>query len=103
METARVFTVSRLTKGNLLFPMRIEVSRERVSRVKAGLVSSEEESITIGKVASVSIRSGLLWADVRIDSEGGSSPIISHGHSKADAHEIRDLIEKYQKEGRAAV
>lgn len=98
MGTENVFTASRLTSGNHLFPVRIAVSPERVSRIKASLLGSSEESISLSKVASVSIQTGLLWADIRIDSTGGANPILSHGHRKADAQAIRDLIERFQQE-----
>src|SRR5437870_3871476 len=52
--------------------------------------------IAIGKVASVQISRGIIWSEIRIDSSGGSDPITSHGHRKADAQRIRDLIEAYQ-------
>jgi hypothetical protein len=91
------FTASRLTQGNRLFPTRIEVSPERVARIKPKLVGSTEESISIANVASVQIATGLLFSDIRIDSSGGSNPILSHGHTKADARRIRELIEQYQK------
>jgi hypothetical protein len=91
------FTASRLTEGNRLFPTRIEVSPERVARIKPKLVGSTEESISIANVASVQIATGLLFSDIRIDSSGGSNPILSHGHTKADARRIRELIEQYQK------
>ena len=96
-EEKHVFTASRLTRGNLLFPVRIEINQERVARVKPRLVGANEESIPISKVASVNIATGLIWSDIRIDSSGGSNPILSHGHRKADAHRIRDLIEHFQK------
>lgn len=92
-----VFKASHFTRGNFWFPVRIEITGERVVRVKPRLVGSNEESIPISKVASVNISTGLIWSDIRIDSSGGSNPILSHGHSKGDAREIRDLIEKFQK------
>ena len=95
-EDTHIFTASRLTAGNFLFPVRIEVSPERVTRVKPRLFGSEEESISIPKVASVNIQTGLMWSDIRIDSTGGSNPIMSHGHRKEDAKEIRTLVERYQ-------
>ena len=95
-----VFTASRWTSGNLIFPVRIEVNQDRVTRIKPKLFGSNEESISIAKVASVNIQTGLIWSDVRIDSEGGSNPIVSHGHSKNDARTIRDLIERLQKSPR---
>jgi hypothetical protein len=96
-EERYVFTASRLTRGNFWFPVRIEINQERVSRVKPRLVGANEESIPISKVASVNITTGLIWSDIRIDSSGGSNPILSHGHRKADARRIRDLIENLQK------
>lgn len=96
MNKTRVFTASRLTAGNFLFPARIEVSLERVAHIRPNFAGSEEESIAMSKVASVSIKSGFLWSRVRIDSTGGSNPIISEGHPKADAQEIRRLIDLFQ-------
>jgi hypothetical protein len=92
-----VFKASRWTSGNLIFPVRIEVTRDRVTRIKPRLLGSNEESIAISKVASVNIETGLLWADIRIDSSGGSNPIVSHGHRKDDARAIRALIEQLQR------
>jgi hypothetical protein len=98
------FTASRWTSGNLLFPTQIVVSPEHVLRIKRRFFGSDEESIAVPKVASVRITTGVLWSDIRIDSAGGTNPILSHGHSKGDAQRIRDLIEGYQKgrEGLAA-
>ena len=92
----RIFTASRLTSGNRLFPVRIEINQNRVTRIKPRLFGSNEESIPISKVASVNIQTGMIWSDIRIDSAGGSNPIVSHGHSKEDARAIRDLIERFQ-------
>jgi hypothetical protein len=68
----------------------------RVSRVKPRLFGSNEESIGMTQVASVHIRTGIFWSDIVIESTGGTDPITSHGHRKADAQRIRDLIERYQ-------
>ena len=90
------FTASRWTKGNFLFPTRIVVNSLRVSRVKRHWFSSTEESISISQVASVKISTGIVWSDILIESTGGTDPIASHGHSKADAIRIRDLVESFQ-------
>ena len=92
----QTFTASRWTKGNLWFPTRIVVSPLRVSRVKRRLFGSSEESISITQVASVKISTGILWSDILIESTGGTDPITSHGHRKADALRIRELIEGFQ-------
>ena len=96
-EEKHVFQASRWTSGNLIFPVRIEVTPQHVSRIKPRFFGTNEESIAIHKVASVNISTGMIWSDIRIDSSGGSNPITSHGHRKDEARQIRDLIETYQK------
>ena len=91
-----MFIASRWTKGNLFFPTRIEVTTQHVSRIKPRLFSKNEESIAIAQVASVHIRTGMIWSDILIESTGGTDPMTSHGHRKADALRIRSLIESYQ-------
>src|ERR1700738_1164317 len=97
---AEPFTASRWTQGNFLFPTRLVVSPQRVSRVKSRLFGANEESMAMSKVASVHISTGVFWSEIRIESTGGTDPITSHGHRKADAQRIRDLIETYQAQSR---
>ncbi len=97
---AQAFTASRWTEGNFLFPTRLVVSPLRVSRVKSRWFGSNDESIAISKIASVHISTGVFWSEIRIESTGGTDPITSHGHRKADAQRIRDLIESYQAQAR---
>jgi hypothetical protein len=92
----QTFRASRWTTGNFWFPTRIVVGALRVSRVKRRLFGSNEESISISQVASVKISTGVFWSDIRIESTGGTDPITSHGHRKADALRIRDLVEGFQ-------
>ena len=98
----QTFVASRWTRGNFLFPTRIVVTPEHVLRVKPRWFGNTEESIAMDKVASVQISTGVFWSDIRIDSSGGSNPILSHGHSKKDAKAIRDLIETLQKQSARA-
>jgi hypothetical protein len=98
--SAETFTASRWTQGNFVFPTRLVVSPLRVSRVKSRWFGSNDESIAMSKVASVHISTGVLWSEIRIESTGGTDPITSHGHRKADAQRIRDLIEQYQAQAR---
>ena len=97
---AETFAASRWTRGNFFFPTRIVVSPQRVIRTKSRLFGSNEESIPVSKVASVHISTGVFWAEIVIESTGGTDPITSHGHRKADAQRIRDLIETYQAQAR---
>jgi hypothetical protein len=85
-----------LTRGNFLFPTIIEVTDKAVTRHKRSWFSKDEISISISKVASVHIKTGIIWSDILIESSGGSDPLASHGHTKADARRIRDLVETAQ-------
>ena len=101
MSELRVFTASRLTSGNAIFPTRIDISPESVARIKPRLIGGSEDSIPIAKIASVSISTGLIFSSIRIESTGGATPIVSDGHYKGDALAIRDLIHEYQAGRRA--
>ena len=90
------FKASRWTKGNHLFPTVIEVTDKAVVRHKRSWFSKDEISISISKVASVHIKTGLIWSDILIESSGGTDPLASHGHRKADAQRIRALVEEAQ-------
>lgn len=90
------FRASRWTRGNRLFPTVIEVTDKAVTRRKRSWFSLDEISMAISKVASVHIKTGLIWSEVLIESSGGSDPLASHGHRKADARRIRELVETHQ-------
>jgi hypothetical protein len=98
---AEIFSASRWTQGNFLFPTKLVISPQRVSRIKSRLFGSNEETIAMSKVASVHISTGVFWSEIRIESTGGTDPITSHGHRKADAQRVRDLIESYQAQFRS--
>jgi hypothetical protein len=93
---SETFKASRWTRGNHLFRTVIEVTDQAVVRHKRSWFSKDEISISITKVASVHIKTGIIWADILIESSGGTDPFASHGHRKADAQRIRALVEEAQ-------
>jgi hypothetical protein len=95
MATER-FKASRWTKGNFLFPTIIEIDDRAVVRRKRHWFSVDEITINLSRVASVHLKTGFIWADVLIESSGGTDPLASHGHTKGDARRIKDRIEAYQ-------
>ena len=90
------FVASRCTTGNHLFPTVIVVSPTTVTHIKNRWFGREENTMNIEHIASVNVKAGILWADIRIESSGGSDPVHSTGHWKNDAQRIRELIEQYQ-------
>jgi hypothetical protein len=91
-----LFKASRWTRGNRLFPTYIEVSDKSITRRKRSWFRTDEMTIGIGKVASVHVKTGMIWSDILIESSGGTDPFASHGHTKADALRIKTLIENAQ-------
>ncbi len=95
---SRIFRASRLTRGNFWFPAEVEISPTSVTLRKRRLIGKNEESIHIAHIASIEIDTHLLFSDVTIESSGGEDPGVCHGHTKGDAIEMKELIEKYQTE-----
>src|SRR5438477_13123132 len=95
---SETFRASRWTRGNRLFPTYIEVSDKSVSRRKRSWFRLDEMSMSLSKIASVHIKTGLIWSEILIESSGGTDPIASHGHRKDDARRIKELIETAQAE-----
>ena len=91
-----IFQASRWTRGNRLFPTSLEVSEKSVTRRKRSWFNRDEMSMSITKVASVHIKTGMIWSEILIESSGGTDPITSHGHRKSDALRIKELIEDAQ-------
>src|SRR5688500_9973957 len=92
------FVASRLTRGNTLFPTRIVVHERAVMRRKRAWLRLAEESISIRNIGTANIETGGLSSAIRSESGGGPDPIESHGHTKADARRIKELIEARQAE-----
>jgi hypothetical protein len=93
-----VFRASRLSRGNLLFPTQVAVTETAVVHYTPEWTGAREQSMHLAHIASVAIDRNLFFADVMIESSGGASPVLCHGHRKADAIEMKRLIEQFQSE-----
>jgi hypothetical protein len=91
-----VFRASRWSRGNRWFPTQVLITPTSVVHYTPELVGRKEHSIHIVHVASVSIDTNLLFSDVIIETSGGTEPVNCHGHRKADAIRMKQLIENYQ-------
>lgn len=90
------YASSRLTSGNFLFPDEVTVAEDGIHFVKHRIFGSDEEIITYGKIASVKLKSGIFFADITIETTGGSQPIFINGLMKGAAQEIKEAIRYYQ-------
>jgi hypothetical protein len=93
-----VFRASRLSRGNRLFPAQVVVTPASVTLYKPQWIGKLEESIHMAHVASIRIDTHLVWSDIYIETSGGQDPVVCHGHTKHDAVEIKNLIERFQSE-----
>jgi hypothetical protein len=91
-----VFRASRLSQGNRLFPTQVVISPSSVTHFTPQWIGKLEESIHISHVASIKIGTNIMFSDVVIETTGGHNPVRCHGHSKADAVEMKRLIEQFQ-------
>jgi hypothetical protein len=95
---AHVFRASRFSRGNFWFPTQVAVTSGSVVHYTPEIVGGREHSMHISHIASVLIDRNLFFSDVLIESSGGTSPVRCHGHRKADAVEMKRLIEQFQSE-----
>ncbi|MGZ5380430.1 MAG: hypothetical protein ACXWFQ_01085 [Thermoanaerobaculia bacterium] len=91
-DNPEALRASRLTTSNQLFPLQVAVFPERIARYKPRFFGHTEDSISTDQIASVKIQAGVVFADVVIDTTGGSPPIVIHGLWKKDAERLRHLI-----------
>ena len=96
MAGEHVFRASRFSRGNFLFPTQVAVSPTSVVHFTPQIVGGREQSIHMAHVASVLVDRNLFFSDVLIETSGGASPVRCHGHRKADAVEMKRLIEQFQ-------
>jgi hypothetical protein len=93
-----VFRASRLSRGNRLFPTQVAVTTSSVVHYTPHWFGAHEHSIHFAHVASVRVDSRVLFADVLIETTGGSGSIRCTGHHKSDAARMKTLIEQRQSE-----
>ena len=92
----KVFRASRFSRGNRFLPTQVLVTPTSVVHYTPEVFGRKEHSIHIVHVASVSIDTNLFFSDVLIETSGGTTPVTCHGHRKADAVRMKQLIEEYQ-------
>jgi len=91
-----VFRASRFSRNNFLFPAQVIITPASLTLYKPQWFGKSEESIHIAHVASIRIETHVVFSDVFIESSGGQDPIACHGHSKKDAVQMKELIERFQ-------
>lgn len=91
-----VFRASRLSSGNRVFPTQVRITPDAVIRYTPRWFGHFEQSIHLAHVSSVRVETRLLFSDVFIETSGGTNAVACHGHRKADAIVMKQLIERHQ-------
>lgn len=91
-----LFRASRFSHGNFLFPTQVLITPSSVAHYTPEIVGRREQSIHIAHIASVSIDTNMFFSNVVIETTGGTGAVRCHGHRKADAVRMKELIEQYQ-------
>lgn len=88
----KVFTASRLSEGNKVFPARIVIDDDQVTLKVPGFFSGKEKSVPYTRISSVDIECPFVgYSDIIIETTGEGS-ISAHGFTKGDVKEMKDLI-----------
>lgn len=86
------FVASRISgNDNSIFPDRLEIDAVNVTYYKGTIIGYRSTVISCANIASVHIGSGLLFADVVIETTGGKE-IRASGFKKSDARAIVALL-----------
>lgn len=87
-----IYEASRISgNDNAIFPDKLEIDPINVTYYKGTLVGYRKTVIAHANIASVRILSGLLFADIIIESTGGGY-VRANGFRKKDARAIIALL-----------
>lgn len=89
MYTFKAHRISH--EDNILFPDIVEIDVDRVLLTKCFVFGHRTNTILKSNIASVSLREGVFFADVRIETTGGTT-YVSDGFRKSDARMIVELL-----------
>lgn len=86
------FQASRISgNGNAVFPDKLFIDDTKVTYYKSHLIGHEETNIMRSNIGSVSLKSGVIFADIIIETNGGQITVIN-GFTKSDAKQIVRLL-----------
>lgn len=86
------YTASRITgNGNAVFPDEIIIEDDCVTYRKGQIFGYKETKINVAAIGCVSVKAGLLFADVVIETKGGMA-IRARGFTRSDARAIASIL-----------
>ena len=85
---------SRMSKGNFLYPVSLELSEDRVALRRQKRFSTTERAIPLSKISAVTIRSGIWFGAIRIGASGGTDDIVADGFPVEALKHFRDALQE---------
>jgi hypothetical protein len=80
-------------------PNRVLVFNNRVEERDPGLLKERTQTIHFTQVAQVSVKRGVVWSEVKVESTGGHE-IVAKGLSKDEADAAKKLLDQLIHESR---
>jgi hypothetical protein len=94
----QLYTSSRWTRGNRIFPDTLSVEPDGIHYHKRRLLGSEEEIISYRQISSIRTQNGIMFSTIVIETSGGSQPVSINGLYKSDAKAIKESIQSMQQQ-----
>ena len=80
-----------MVSDNVVFPDEIIIKDDTVIYRKGQIIGYKETIINVSAIGCVSVKAGLLFADVIIETKGGMT-IRARGFTRSDASTISRLL-----------
>ena len=91
----QTFTAHRIShEDNILYPDIMEIGADRLLLTKCFVFGHRTNTISIKNIASISLREGIFFADICIETTGGAT-YWSEGFKKSDAKKIERLLTRF--------
>jgi hypothetical protein len=85
------FSAIRLSKGNFVFPDKIEIAGRYLDFYKSQVIGYKRTRVRINDISGFSIHQHVLFATLYIETQGGMI-IEAKWFSRSDALEIKALL-----------
>jgi len=88
------FVASRITRGNIIFPKRIEINEKQITFVTPGVFNTIKKSIYINNIAEVElVYNRLGFCAIKVIKKFGGSEFLN-GFRALDADRIKSIIDE---------
>lgn len=90
----KIYTASRLSSGNKLFPTELSLDDYALTIKHPGVYNSKSQTVYFKNVSSITIDSPLIGFSTITISTNGDGTLVADGFTKKEVNEIKTLIEE---------